>query len=49
MNTVTTVLGLLIICAFITCVLAGVGKAPLWVSVLFLCIIELLRILPLGR
>lgn len=49
MTTINTVIGFLIIAAFVTCVLAGVNKAPLWVSVLLLCIIELLRILPLGR
>lgn len=46
---ITTVLGLMILCAFVTCILAGVGKAPLWVSVLLLCIVELLRVLPLGH
>lgn len=49
MITITTVLGLLILAAFIVCIMAGVGKAPLWASVLILCIVELLRILPLGR
>lgn len=28
---------------------AATGKCPLWVPVLLLCIIELLRALPLGR
>jgi hypothetical protein len=34
--------------AFITCVMAAMGKAPLWVAVLLLCVIALMRILPGG-
>lgn len=44
-----TVLGFLIIAAFICAIVAAIGKAPLWISVVLLCIVELLRILPMGR
>jgi hypothetical protein len=44
-----TVLFVLALAAFIVTVLAAIGKAPVWVSVLILCVIELLRTLPLGR
>ncbi len=44
-----TVFLLLAIAAFVCAVLSAIGKAPLWVSVVLLCLIELLRALPLGR
>lgn len=44
-----TVFLLLALAAFICTVLSALGKCPLWVGVLFLCVIELLRALPLGR
>ena len=44
-----TVIGLLVLAAFIVTIAAAMSKAPLWVSVLLLCLVELLRILPLGR
>ena len=45
-----TVQFLLAIGAFIcTLVSAAVGRVPLWVAVLLLCIIELLRTIPLGK
>ena len=47
MTTLNTVIGLLVLAAFITCIAAGANKCPLWVSVLLLCVIELIRILPL--
>lgn len=47
MTTMNTVLGFLIIAAFVCAILAGINKAPLWVAVILLCIIELIRILPL--
>ena len=48
-----TVFLLLAIAAFICTVLAGAGwpatrPTPLWIAVLLLCLIELLRVLPLG-
>jgi len=44
-----TVIGFLVVAAFVVTVLAAIGKAPLWVSVLLLCLVELLRILPIGK
>ena len=44
-----TVFLLLAIAAFIAAVVSAMGKCPLWVSVVLLCLIELLRALPLGR
>lgn len=44
-----TVFGLLAFIALIVTVISALGKAPLWIAVIFLCIIELLRVLPLGR
>ena len=44
-----TVIGFLVIAAFIAGIASAIGKAPLWVSVILLCLVELLRILPLGR
>lgn len=45
-----TVFLLLAIAAFVCTVLSAANyPPPLWVSVLLLCLIELLRVLPLGR
>jgi ABC-type phosphate/phosphonate transport system permease subunit len=44
-----TVFVLLAIAAFILTLVAAVNRVPLWISVLVLCLIELLRALPLGR
>lgn len=44
-----TVIALLVIVAFIVAILSAIGKAPLWVAVLLLCVVELLRIAPIGR
>jgi len=46
MLTVTVVLA---IAALICAVAAAMARAPLWVSVIILCLIELLRALPMGR
>ena len=35
--------------AFITTIMSALNKAPLWIAVLLLCIIEMLRAIPLGR
>lgn len=46
-----TVFLILALAAFI-CTLASVapwGRVPLWVAVLLLCVLELLRAIPLGR
>ena len=42
-----TVMIVLVLAAFIVTIASAVGKAPLWVAVLVLCLIELLRVLPL--
>jgi hypothetical protein len=44
-----TVLLVLVIGAFLVCVASAAGKAPLWVSVLLLSVVELLRVLPVGK
>ena len=44
-----TVIGFLVAAAFICTIASVLGKCPLWVAVLLLCVIELLRVLPLGR
>jgi hypothetical protein len=45
-----TVFLVLALAAFICTVLAGMGyPPPLWVGVLLLCVIELMRALPIGR
>jgi ABC-type phosphate/phosphonate transport system permease subunit len=46
---ILTVFILLAIAAFILTLVAAVNRVPLWVGVLVLCLIELLRALPLGR
>lgn len=28
---------------------SAIGKCPIWVAVLLLCVVELLRVLPVGR
>ena len=43
-----TVIGFLVIAAFIAAIVSAMGHCPLWVAVVLLCIVELLRILPLG-
>lgn len=44
-----TVIAFLVFAAFAVTILSAIGKAPLWVAVLLLCVVELLRILPLGK
>lgn len=44
-----TVFLLLAVAAFIVVIASALGKAPLWIAVVLLCLIELLRALPLGR
>lgn len=44
-----TVFLLLAIAAFACTIASAVGKCPLWIAVLLLCVIELLRAVPLGR
>ena len=42
-----TVTFLLVLAAFIVTIASAMGKAPLWVAVLLLVLVELLRIVPL--
>ena len=44
-----TVFLILALAAFIVCIASAMGKCPLWIAVVILCVIELLRDLPLGR
>ena len=44
-----TVTLLLIVAAFITAIASAANWCPLWVSVVLLCIVELLRVLPVGK
>jgi len=44
-----TVFFVLAVAAFICIIASALGKAPLWVGAILLCIIELLRALPLGK
>jgi uncharacterized protein (DUF983 family) len=42
-----TVMIVLVVAAFIITIMAAMSKAPLWMAVFILCVIELIRILPL--
>lgn len=44
-----TVLLLLALAALICTIASALGKCPVWVPVLFLCVYALLQQLPLGR
>jgi len=44
-----TVFALLAVVAFLCTIASAVDRCPLWVAVIVLCLIELLRVLPLGR
>jgi len=44
-----TVIGILVVAAFICTIVSALGKCPLWVAVMLICVVELVRILPLGR
>jgi hypothetical protein len=46
---IVTVFVILAIAALITAVAAAMSRAPLWVSVIILCLIELIRALPMGK
>ncbi len=41
-----TVLTILAVAAFICTIVSAIGKCPVWVPVMLLCVIELLRVLP---
>ncbi len=42
-----TVFVVLALAAFAVTIASAMGKTPLWVAVIILCLIELLRVLPL--
>jgi hypothetical protein len=42
-----TVLFVLIAAAFITSIASVMGKCPLWVAVILLCVVDLIQVLPL--
>ena len=44
-----TVILVLILAAFITAIVAAIGKCPLWVAVILLCVVEMMRVLPVGK
>jgi hypothetical protein len=46
MLTVTIVL---VAAAFLVTIISAFQPVPLWIAVLLLCIVELLRVLPIGR
>jgi hypothetical protein len=46
---VFTVITFFAIAAAVTMVIGAMGKCPWWVSVGCLCVIELIRALPIGR
>jgi hypothetical protein len=41
-----TIVGLLALAAFVVAIASALGKAPLWVAVLLLCLIALLQAIP---
>lgn len=41
-----TVLFVVVAAAFVTAIASAVNKCPLWVSVILLCVAELIHILP---
>jgi hypothetical protein len=44
-----TVLFVLIVAAFGTAIASAIGKCPVWVPLILLCVVELIRVLPLGK
>lgn len=44
-----TVILILVIAAFVCAIASALGKCPLWISVLLLCVAELLHSLPVGK
>lgn len=44
-----TVIGFLVVAGFICTIVSALGRCPLWVAVLLVFVVELIRILPLGR
>lgn len=44
-----TLVLLLVLAAFICTISSAMGRAPLWIAVMLLVMIELLRVVPVGR
>lgn len=44
-----TVTLLFAVAAFVVTIVSAMGRCPLWVAVLLLCVLEMLRALPFGR
>ncbi len=44
-----TVMICLVAAAFICTIVSALGRCPLWVAVLLLCVVEMIRVLPLGK
>lgn len=44
-----TVYLVLVLAAFGCTIVSALGKCPVWIPVVLLCVIELLRVLPLGK
>ncbi len=47
MSLFTTVLGLLLLAAFVTTIASAMSKCPLWIPVVLLCIVGMIQVLPL--
>lgn len=46
MTKMLTLMIVLVLTAFIAAIASAAGRCPLWVSVIVLCLIELIRVLP---
>ncbi len=44
-----TLMLLLALAAFVSCIASVMSRCPLWVPVFLLTVIELLRVIPLGK
>ncbi len=44
-----TLIMLLVLAAFVVTIASAIGRAPLWVAVLLLVMVELVRVLPVGK
>ena len=42
-----SVVGFLVLAAFICTLLNAIGRVPIWIAVLFLCIVALMGVIPL--
>lgn len=43
-----TVSFFLLVAAFVCAIVLAIGKCPLWVAVVLLCVLGLLQVLPVG-